>query len=66
MTYDSPLPIDECLDADFGDISNSESERYRNDSRLAGMFCNINPDDGFDASKRFRFDGEPVSSTSKL
>ena len=43
-TYDSPLPMDECRDADFGDISYSESDLYRNDSRRTGKFCNVRPD----------------------
>ena len=60
-TYDSPLPIDECLDADLGDISYSESERYKNDSRRTGRFCNASPE-----ALTFPAFVWPLSSTSKL
>lgn len=33
----------EFLDIDFGDISKSESDRYRNDSRRCGRFCKTRP-----------------------
>uniref|UniRef100_A0A1B0ALX3 Uncharacterized protein n=1 Tax=Glossina palpalis gambiensis TaxID=67801 RepID=A0A1B0ALX3_9MUSC len=33
----------ELRDIDFGDISKSESERYRNDSRRCGRFCKTKP-----------------------
>lgn len=33
----------EFLDIDFGDISKSESERYRKDSRRCGKFCRTKP-----------------------
>jgi len=32
------LAIEEFRDIDFGDISKSESDRYRKDSRLCGRF----------------------------
>lgn len=37
------LAMLEFLDIDFGDISKSESDRYKNDSRRCGKFCKINP-----------------------
>lgn len=33
----------ELRDIDFGDISKSESERYKNDSRRWGRFCSTKP-----------------------
>lgn len=33
----------ELRDIDFGDISKSESERYKNDSRRCGRFCSTKP-----------------------
>ena len=66
-TYDSPLPIDEWREADFGDISYSESERYKNDSRRTGIFCRLSPEALTPPaeSRRCLF-GWPLSSTSKL
>lgn len=42
FTYLS-LAILEFLDIDFGDISKSESDLYRNDSRRCGRFCRTKP-----------------------
>ena len=38
IAYPASLAIEEFLEVDFGDISKSESDLYRNDSRLCGMF----------------------------
>lgn len=54
----------EFLDMDLGDISKSESDRYRNDSRLCGMFWRMSPAAGEALSSGER---EPCPfSTSKL
>lgn len=37
------LAIEELRDIDLGDISKSESDRYKKDSRLCGKFCNTKP-----------------------
>jgi len=37
------LAMLEFRDMDLGDISKSESERYRNDSRRCGKFCRTKP-----------------------
>lgn len=37
------LAMLEFLDIDLGDISKSESDRYRNDSRRCGKFCRTSP-----------------------
>ncbi len=37
------LAIDEFLDIDFGDISKSESDRYKKDSLRWGKFCSTSP-----------------------
>lgn len=42
ITYLS-LAMLELRDIDFGDISKSESERYKNDSRRWGRFCKTKP-----------------------
>lgn len=63
FTYLS-LTMLEFLDIDFGDISKSESDLYRNDSRLCGMFCRMSPAAGDALSSG---DLEPCPfSTSKL
>lgn len=54
----------EFLDIDLGDISKSESDRYKNDSRRCGRFCKTNPALGEPPS---RGDRAPCPfSTSKL
>lgn len=37
------LAMLEFLDIDLGDISKSESDRYKNDSRRCGRFCKTRP-----------------------
>lgn len=50
---------------DFGDISKSESDRYRNDSRRCGRFCSTRPALGDPPSRGERAPPGPFS-TSKL
>lgn len=59
------LAILEFLDMDFGDISKSESDRYRNDSRRCGRFCSTRPALGDPPSRGERAPPGPFS-TSKL
>lgn len=63
MAYLS-LAILEFLDIDFGDISKSESDLYKNDSRRCGRFCNTNPALGEPPSRGER--APCPFSTSKL
>lgn len=54
----------EFRDIDFGDISKSESDRYKNDSLRCGRFCKTSPALGDPPS---RGDRAPCPfSTSKL
>lgn len=59
------LAILEFLDIDFGDISKSESDRYKNDSRRCGRFCSTRPALGDPPSRGERAPPGPFS-TSKL
>lgn len=65
LTYLSET-IDEFLDMDLGDISKSESDRYKNDSLLCGRFWRTNPADGEAAPSRGDLPGLAPFSTSKL
>lgn len=58
------LAMLEFLDIDFGDISKSESDRYKNDSLRCGKFCNTSPALGEPPSRGDRAPGP--FSTSKL
>lgn len=59
------LAILEFLDIDFGDISKSESDLYKNDSRRCGRFCSTRPALGDPPSRGERAPPGPFS-TSKL
>ena len=63
MTHPTSLVMDEFLDVDFGDISKSESDLYRNDSLRAGRFWSTRP--GLEPSNASR-PGLAPFSTSKL
>ena len=64
LSYPASDAIEEFLDIDFGDISKSESDLYRNDSLLCGKCWSTNPGEG--PSKWSRAPGPPPLSTSKL
>jgi hypothetical protein len=58
--------MDEFRDIDFGDISKSESERYKKDSLLCGKFWRTKPADGDAPPSRGLLPGLAPFSTSKL
>ena len=60
------LAIEEFRDIDFGDISKSESDRYRKDSRLCGRFWRTKPADGDAPPSSGLLPGLAPFSTSKL